>query len=67
MGYFEVRYDPRVVIYNRRAFFRLTTAQVVHLLREVSFQCDKIGRCIGRVSVSTLLAKVAQKFWSLYA
>ena len=25
MGYFQVRYDSRVVIYNRRAFIRLAT------------------------------------------
>ena len=25
MGYFQVRYDPRVVIYDRRGFVRLTT------------------------------------------
>ena len=25
MGYFQVRYDSRVVIYDRRAFIRLAT------------------------------------------
>ena len=25
MGYFQVRYDSRVVIYNRRGFIRLAT------------------------------------------
>ena len=27
MGYFQVRYDSRVVIYDRRAFTRLTSGQ----------------------------------------
>ena len=27
MGYFQVRYDSRVVIYNRRAFTRLATGR----------------------------------------
>ena len=25
MGYFQVRYDPRVINYNRRGFIRLAT------------------------------------------
>ncbi len=28
MGYFQVRYDSRVLIYNRTAFIRLTTVFV---------------------------------------
>ena len=27
MGYFQVRYDSRVVIYDRRAFIRLATGR----------------------------------------
>ena len=27
MGYFQVRYDSRVVIYDRRAFIRLATEE----------------------------------------
>ena len=29
MGYFQVRYDSRVVIYNHRGFIRLATGLVV--------------------------------------
>ena len=29
MGYFQVRYDSRVIIYDRRAFIRLATENVV--------------------------------------
>ena len=29
MGYFQVRYDSRVVIYDRRAFIRLATVIAV--------------------------------------
>ena len=29
MGYFQVRYDSRVVIYERKMFIRLATGRVV--------------------------------------
>ena len=32
MGYFQVRYDSRVVIDNRRAFIRLATANKLTIL-----------------------------------
>ena len=31
MGYFQVRYDSRVVIYDRRAFIRLATGVTIKL------------------------------------
>ena len=31
MGYFQVRYDSRVVIYDRRAFIRLATVRRVKI------------------------------------
>ena len=30
MGYFQVRYDSRVVIYDRRGFIRLATGVLIH-------------------------------------
>ena len=38
MGYFQVRYDSRVVIYDRRAFIRLTTGLLS------TFTWQKVGR-----------------------
>ena len=31
MGYFQVRYDSRVVIYDHRAFIRLASVDKIHL------------------------------------
>ena len=28
MGYFQVRYDPKVIFYDRKAFIRLITASL---------------------------------------
>ena len=36
MGYFQVRYDSRVVIYDRRAFIRLATENTHRLGKLVS-------------------------------
>ena len=42
MGYFQVRYNSRVVIYDHRAFIRLATAVVGYLFlqsKEVALDC----------------------------
>ena len=37
MGYFQVRYDSRVVNYNRRGFIRLATGQLLSLFDGFGF------------------------------
>ena len=39
MGYFQVRYDSRVVIYDRRGFIRLATVQFIEQ-QKVTFVFD---------------------------
>ena len=43
MGYFPVRYDSRVVIYDRRGFIRLATATSVN---------QALGTCSGVIEAS---------------
>ena len=35
MGYFQVRYDSRVIIYDRRAFIRLATGVSVTIFGDI--------------------------------
>jgi len=53
MGYFTVRYDSRVVIYERKMFIRLATGVFGDLkitllrgpLRALNLKTDQIGFC----------------------
>ena len=56
MGYFQVRYDSRVLNYACRGFIRLATVLLLAPLISFHFlpfanlvtnQCDQIGRFIG--------------------
>ena len=43
MGYFQVRYDSRVVIYNYRTFLRLTTGLFSDLKASIIVSVHQIG------------------------
>ena len=44
MGYFQVRYDSRVVIYDRRAFIRLATVGFRKNTQCLHKRCPKITK-----------------------
>ena len=46
MGYFPVRYDSRVVIYERKMFIRLATEQAMMVDGRRSLICGGIKYCI---------------------
>ena len=49
MGYFQVRYDSRVVNYDRRGFIRLATGFVIHICSyytSVVFVINTLRRCV---------------------
>ena len=47
MGYFQVKYDSRVVIYNQRAFIRLA-AGLWQIDRDINVNRDRDNRDIMR-------------------
>ena len=42
MGYFQVRYDSRVVIYNRRGFIRLATGKRINDISRSHLPSEKV-------------------------
>ena len=51
MGYFPVRYDPRVVIYERKMFIRLATAVQWYFTKRWAFSALKLGCLVSRYCI----------------
>ena len=63
MGYFQVRYNSRVVSYDCRAFLRLTTGQLAALKVNQHFAESDAILLIGRLVHSNYHAQIKSLTW----